>query len=128
MSNKKSGKKKCRNIFSIYIKAESVIKLGANITGGLTTSAPLQSIIAFPIFQSTIECPQYTDVEGCTQLGSLELHIKDIPTLFLSIYYNTPTWFVDVWIKIFLTFNTVSISGNSNFTYKTHLKRYASFV
>jgi hypothetical protein len=36
-----NGKKKCRNIFSIYIKAESVVKLGANITGGLTTSAPL---------------------------------------------------------------------------------------
>jgi hypothetical protein len=72
-----NGKKKCYNIFKLYIKAESVVKLGANITGGLTTSAPLQCIVAFPIFQSTTECPQYTDVEGCTQLGSLELHIQD---------------------------------------------------
>jgi hypothetical protein len=72
-----NGKKKCRNIFKLYIKAESVVKLGANITGGLQTTAPLQRIIAFPIFQSTIECPQYTDVEGCTKLGSLKLHIQD---------------------------------------------------
>jgi hypothetical protein len=49
-----NGKKKCCNIFKLYIKAESVVKLGANITGGLTTSAPLQCIVAFPIFQSTI--------------------------------------------------------------------------
>jgi hypothetical protein len=28
------------------------------------------------------------------------VNAKDIFTLFLSIYYNTPTWFVDGWIKI----------------------------
>jgi hypothetical protein len=38
---------------------------------------------------------------------------KDILTPFLSIYYNAPTWFVDVWIKLSPCSNTVSISGNS---------------
>jgi hypothetical protein len=47
------------------------------ITRRHKTSAPLQRIIAFPIFQSTAECPQYTDVEGCTKLGCLTVDIQD---------------------------------------------------
>ena len=72
-----NGKKKCSNIFKPYIKRGSVVELGSNITGELETSAPLQRIVSFPVFQSTIECPQYTNVEGCKQLGSLTVHIRD---------------------------------------------------
>ena len=38
---------------------------------------PFQSSVSFSVFQSTTECPQYTDEEGCTELGSLRVHIKD---------------------------------------------------
>jgi hypothetical protein len=71
------GKKKCENIFKRYIKTGSVVKLGAEITGSYETVNPFQSKISFPIFQSTIECPQYTDVEGCTKLGTLTVGVKD---------------------------------------------------
>jgi len=70
------GKKKCRNIFGIYIKTGSVVELGAKITSRYSTD-PFQSRVAFSIFQSTIECPQYTDVEGCTALGTLKVYIQD---------------------------------------------------
>jgi hypothetical protein len=43
---------------------------------GLTLE-PFQRRISFPIFQSTIECPQYTDVEGCTELGTLTVDVQD---------------------------------------------------
>jgi len=72
----KNGKKKCRNSFYIYIKTGSVVELGAKITGIIETEEPFQSAISFPIVQSTIECPQYTDVEGCTKLGTLIVHIQ----------------------------------------------------
>jgi hypothetical protein len=44
---------------------------------GHTTNRPFQRRVSFPIFQSTIECPQYTDVEGCTELGTLTFDIQD---------------------------------------------------
>jgi molecular chaperone DnaK (HSP70) len=72
-----NGKKKCRNIFDIYIKAGSLVELGSKTTFRFTTTRPFQSIVKFAIFQSTIECPQYTDIEGCTKLGSLRVHIQD---------------------------------------------------
>ena len=72
-----NGKKECSNIFYTYIKTGSVVELGAKITGGLQTSVPFQSRVPFSIFQSTIECPQYTDVEGCTKLGTLKVDIPD---------------------------------------------------
>ena len=71
------GKKKCKNIFCIYIKTGSVVELGTKITKGIHTIEPFQSGISFPIFQSTLECPQYTDVEGCTKLGTLTVDIQD---------------------------------------------------
>jgi hypothetical protein len=72
-----NGKKKCENIFKLYIKTGSVVELGAKITGIIETAEPFQSIATFPIFQSTIECPQYIDVEGCTELGTLTVDIQD---------------------------------------------------
>ena len=72
-----NGKKKCDNIFYIYIKAGSVVKLGAKITNILHTIIPFQSSVPFSIFQSTIESPQYTDVEGCTKIGTLTVDIQD---------------------------------------------------
>ena len=71
------GKKKCENIFKRYIKTGSVVELGAKITGRYETINPFQSEISFPIFQSTIECPHYIDVEGCTKLGTLTVDIQD---------------------------------------------------
>jgi len=73
----RNGKKKCDNLFYIYIKTGSVVELGAKITKGLHSSKPFQSSATFPIFQSTIECPQYTDVEGCTELGTLRVDMQD---------------------------------------------------
>jgi hypothetical protein len=72
-----NGKKRCKNIFELYIKAESVVELGVKITRIIETINPFQSSIVFPIFQSTIKCPQYTDVEGCTKLGTLAVDIQD---------------------------------------------------
>ena len=72
-----NGKKKCDNIFNLYIKSGSVVELGDKITGKHRTTKPFQSKIPFPIFQSTIECPQYTDVEGCSELGTLRVDIQD---------------------------------------------------
>jgi hypothetical protein len=72
-----NGKKKCKNIFKHYIKAGSVVELGVKITGRHHTLKPFQSRISFPIFQSTTECPQYTDAEGCTELGTLTVVIQD---------------------------------------------------
>jgi molecular chaperone DnaK (HSP70) len=71
------GKKKCENIFKLYIKTGSVVELGAKITGRYETINPFQSEISFPIFQSTIECPHYIDVEGCTKLGTLTVDIQN---------------------------------------------------
>ena len=73
----RNGMKMCKNIFDIYIKTGSVVELGAKITNEFITMKPFQSRVSFPVFQSTIECPHYTNVEGCTKLGSLELHIQD---------------------------------------------------
>jgi hypothetical protein len=72
-----NGKKKCDNIFYIYIKKGSVVELGAKITRIITTVDPFQSNIPFPIFQSSIKCPQYIDIEGCTKLGTLTVDIQD---------------------------------------------------
>ena len=72
-----NGEKRCRGIFCIYIKTESVVDLGAKIIDKFTTITPFQSRVSFPIFQSTIECPQYTDVEGCTELGTLTVDVQD---------------------------------------------------
>jgi hypothetical protein len=72
-----NGMKMCKNIFDIYIKTGSVVELGAKITDEFITMKPFQSRVSFPVFQSTIKCPQYTDVEGCAKLGSLRVHIKD---------------------------------------------------
>jgi len=55
----------------------SVVELGAKITGRHETAKPFQSRIVVGIFQSKIECPQYTDVEGCTELGTLTVDIQD---------------------------------------------------
>jgi len=73
----RNGKKKCRDIFKLYIKKGSVVKLGATITRRHVTLRPFQSILSCHIFQSTIECPQYTDVEGCTELGTLRIDVQD---------------------------------------------------
>ena len=83
-----NGKKRCTNLFSIYIKTGSVVELGAKITRIIQTTEPCQSIIAFPIFQSTIECPQYTDAGGCTELGSLELQIQNPSEEILKFRVN----------------------------------------
>ena len=72
-----NGKKKCDNIFKLYIKTGSVVELGSKITGKLQTIEPFQSSVPFAIVQSTIECPQYTDVESCTKLGTLTVDIQD---------------------------------------------------
>jgi hypothetical protein len=72
-----NGTKQCRNTFKLYINTGSVVELGAKITGKFTTAVPLQSIVAVHIFQSAIECPQYTDVEGCTELGTLTVDIQN---------------------------------------------------
>ena len=61
----------CDNLFSLYIKTGSVVELGSKITSRFNTIQP------FTIVQSTIECPQYTDVEGCTKLGTLTVDIQD---------------------------------------------------
>jgi hypothetical protein len=73
----RNGKKKCDNLFYIYIKTGSVVELGAKITNILHTIIPFQSSVPFSIFQSTIESPQYTDVEGCTKIGTLTVDIQD---------------------------------------------------
>ena len=73
----RNGMKMCKNFFNIYIERESVVELGAKITDEFTTIRPFQREIVFPIFQSTIECPQYTDVEDCTKLGILTVVIQD---------------------------------------------------
>jgi hypothetical protein len=72
-----NGEKQCKNIFKLYIKTGSVVELGAKITCRFNTILPFQSSILFPIFQSTIECPEYTDVEGCTKLGTLTVDVQD---------------------------------------------------
>jgi molecular chaperone DnaK (HSP70) len=72
-----NGKKKCDNIFKRYIKTGSVVELGAKTTARHHTIQPFQSSVPFPIFQSSIECPQYTDVEGCTKLGTLTVDIQN---------------------------------------------------
>jgi hypothetical protein len=72
-----NGKNWCDNIFYIYIKTGSVVELGAKITEILCTSEPFQSGLTFNIVQSTIACPQYTDVKGCTEIGSLTIDIQD---------------------------------------------------
>jgi hypothetical protein len=72
-----NGKKRCKNIFKLYIKSGSVVELGFEITGKHRTTKPFQSRVPFNVFQSTIECPQYTDVEGCTELGTLTVDIQD---------------------------------------------------
>ena len=73
----KNGKKKCEHIFTLYIKTGSVVELRAKVTNKLHTTQPFQSSVVFPIFQSSIECPQYTDVEGCTKLGTLTVDIQN---------------------------------------------------
>jgi hypothetical protein len=50
----------------IYIKTGSVVELGVKITDEFIAMRPFQSEIVFPVYQSTIECPQYTDVD-CSQ-------------------------------------------------------------
>ena len=73
----KNGMNKCRDIFYTYTKSGSVVEVGANITNIFKTAIPFQSRVEFPIFQSTLECPQYTDAEGCTELGSLKFDVQD---------------------------------------------------
>ena len=73
----KNGKQMCENLFKLYIKKGSVVELGAKITGRHKTIKPFQGRVFFPIVQSTIECPQYTDVDGCTVLGTLIINIPD---------------------------------------------------
>ena len=73
----RNGMKMCKNIFDIYIKTGSIVELGAKITDEFITMKPFQSRVSFPVFQSTIECPHYTNVEGCTKLGSLKVYIQD---------------------------------------------------
>ena len=46
----RNGKKKCDNLFYIYIKTGSVVELGAKITNILHTSEPFQSRVPFSIF------------------------------------------------------------------------------
>ena len=72
-----NGEKMCRNIFKLYIKTGSVVEQGAKITDEFTVIIPIQSRLSLPIFQSTVECPQYTDEEGCTELGTLTIVIQD---------------------------------------------------
>jgi hypothetical protein len=73
----RNGKKKCKKCFCIYIKAGSVLEPGVKITNIPHTLKPFQSRVLFSIFQSTIESPQYTDVEGCTNLGTLTVDIQN---------------------------------------------------
>ena len=72
----RNGMKMCKNILDIYIKTGSVVELGAKITDEFIAMRPFQSEIVFPVYQSTIECPQYTDVD-CTKLGILTVVIQD---------------------------------------------------
>jgi hypothetical protein len=61
----------------MFKQVGSVVELGSKITGKLQTIEPFQSSVPFAIVQSTIECPQYTDVESCTKLGTLTVDIQD---------------------------------------------------
>ncbi|XP_071144370.1 heat shock 70 kDa protein 12B-like [Mytilus edulis] len=71
------GKEKCKNIFKLYVKVGSVVELGSQITGGHKTTKAFQKNVKFTVFQSTSECPKYTDEEGCTELGCFTINIPD---------------------------------------------------
>jgi hypothetical protein len=75
------GKKKCENIFKLYIKTGSVVEVGAKFTGRYETINPFQSEIS-----STSEFSSHLYNSSC-----FYVKFKDILTLFLSIYYSTPT-------------------------------------
>jgi hypothetical protein len=75
--------KMCKNIFDIYIKTGSVVELGAKITDEFITMKPFQSRVSFPVFQSTIKCPQYTDVDFNEK--SRGFHMFSPQTICLSI-------------------------------------------
>ena len=88
----KNGRQMCINLFKLYIKTGSVVELGAKITGRHKTIKPFQPVVTFPIVQSTIECPQYTDVEGCTELGTLSIDIpnpsQEIRSLLVNLIFG----------------------------------------
>jgi hypothetical protein len=66
----------CKNVFFIYMTKGSVVELGTKITRKIKTIDPFQSIVRYNIFQSTIECPQYTDVEDCFSVAKNHINTK----------------------------------------------------
>lgn len=71
---KKHGKDMCSNVFAIYVKKGSVVKLGETIQHGQSKTAATKQVI-FGIFQSSKECPIYTDEDDCKCLGEIVLDI-----------------------------------------------------
>ncbi|CAC5387186.1 unnamed protein product [Mytilus coruscus] len=67
----------CKHLFGVYVKTGSVVELGEEITVRRCTRHEFQRGVTFRFFQSTKECPKYTDEEGCTKLGSLTIEIPN---------------------------------------------------
>lgn len=71
------GEEVCRHLFRVYIQIGAAVELGEHISFERKTAYEFQSRATFHFFQSTKECPKYTDEEGCTKLGSLSIEIPN---------------------------------------------------
>lgn len=72
---KRGGIDKCDNLFFIYAKKGSVVKLGEKIQNQHNTSEEFMKRITFRVYRSPKECPMYTDEDECKLLGKVVYEI-----------------------------------------------------
>jgi hypothetical protein len=108
----------------IQIKSKTVAHSSPDFSSNAVTQTaePFQSSIQFPVFQSTKECPQYTDVEGCTKLGTLAVDIQD-PSEEMRDFRVNIIFGNTMSNKSIIT----SIKINSKISYECFLKRRVDF-
>lgn len=86
------GKDKCDNLFQIYAKRGSVVKLGDKIQNTFDTSKEFQKSLTFSVYQSSKECPMYTDEDECKLLGKVIIEIpipsKEKQVLICSMVFG----------------------------------------
>lgn len=76
---KVDGIEKCNYVFCKYVKKGSVVHLGEKNKRVHCTSSQYQKVVAFSVFQSSKECPIYTDEKECKLLGKLAFNVP-VPT------------------------------------------------
>ncbi|CAC5387187.1 unnamed protein product [Mytilus coruscus] len=86
------GKDKCDNLFYIYAKRGSVVKLVEKIQNKHDTFKEFQTSLTFCVYRSPKECPLYTDEDECKLLGKVIIEIpipsKEKPLFLCSMVFG----------------------------------------